>query len=63
MFTKIHYKFYDILFELYGKRAERYAKLIREDVANRRHWERKYRKCIDRREDILEIMFILKGLI
>lgn len=63
MFTKIHLAFYDILFEIYGKRIEYCIKKMKEDNADIRRWDRKARKCIDKREDILEIMAALKGLI
>ena len=54
MFTKIHLKIYDLLFELYGK-----LYYYHKGKGN----EAKMMKCIDKREDILNIMFILKGLI
>lgn len=53
MFTKIHLAFYDLLFELYGKLHKHYKSKGRED---------KIRKCIDQREELLDIMFTLKGL-
>lgn len=62
MFTKIHYAFYDMLFEFYGKLAERYSKKLKEGKGNRRRIERKLRRLIDDRDDILDIMFTLKGL-
>ena len=62
MFTKIHYAFYNMLFELYGRLAKRYSRKMKEDEAHRRHWERKLRICIDDRDDILDIMLTLKGL-
>ena len=62
MFTKIHLAFYDMLFELYGKLAERYSKKLKEGKGNRRRLECKLRRVIDDRDDILEIMFTLKGL-
>lgn len=62
MFTKIHYKFYDVLFELFGLLAKYYSRKMKEDEANRSRWERKYGRCIYAREDILDIMFTLKGL-
>jgi hypothetical protein len=63
MFTKIHIAFYDILFEIYGMRIKHYLKKMKEDDADQRKLDRKIRKCVDKREDILEIMFTLKGLI
>lgn len=54
MFTKIHLAFYDMLFELYGKLYQYYKSHGRKDKAV---------KCIEKREDILDIMFTLKGLI
>lgn len=62
MFTKIHYAFYNMLFELYGRLAKRYSRKMKEDEAHRRYWERKLRICLDDRDDILDIMFTLKGL-
>lgn len=63
MFTKIHLAFYDILFEIYGMRIKYYIKKMKEDNADKRRLDRKIRKCVDKREDILEIMYALKGLI
>lgn len=63
MFTKIHLAFYDILFEFYGMRIRYYLKKMKEDDADIRRLDRKIRKCVDKREDILEIMYVLKGLI
>ena len=62
MFTKIHLAFYDILFEFYGKRIEYYLKKMKEENADIRYWDRKARKCVEKREDLLDIMFTLKGL-
>ena len=62
MFTKIHYKFYDVLFELFGKLAMFYARKMQEGEGNRVCLKRKYDRCIYIREDILDIMFTLKGL-
>ena len=62
MFTKIHYAFYNMLFELYGKLAKRYSLKLNEGKCNRRRLERKLRRCLDDRDDILDIMFTLKGL-
>lgn len=63
MFTKIHLAFYDILFEFYGMRIKYYLKKMKEENADIRRLDRKIRKCVDKREDILEIMYALKGLI
>lgn len=63
MFTKIHLAFYDILFEFYGMRIKYYLKKMKEEDADIRRLDRKIRKCVDKREDILEIMYALKGLI
>ena len=62
MFTKIHYAFYDMLFEFYGWLAERYSRKLKAGKGNRRRLERKLRIIVDDRDDILEIMFTLKGL-
>lgn len=62
MFTKIHYAFYNMLFELYGKLAKFYSHKMRVDKVHWRYWERKLHRCIDDRDDILDIMFELKGL-
>jgi hypothetical protein len=62
MFTKIHYAFYNVLFEFCGKLAERYSRKLKEGKGNRRRLERKLRRCIDDRDDILDIMFTMKGL-
>ena len=62
MFTKIHLAFYDMLFEILGKLAEHYTRKLKRGVVNRRRLERKLRRCIDDRDDILDIMFTLKGL-
>lgn len=62
MFTRIHYAFYNMLFELYGKRCKRYSHKAMVDELRRPHWERQLRKCVEIREDILQIMFTLKGL-
>lgn len=53
MFTKIHMAFYNMLFELYGKLYRYYKTKGKKD---------KMIKCIEKREDILDIMFTLKGL-
>lgn len=64
MFTKIHLAFYDLLFEIYGKLGERYyhKSLEVDDEAAKIRWKKKAWKCFDKREDILDIMFTLKGL-
>lgn len=53
MFTKIHLAFYDILFELYGKLYKYYK--AKGD-------KQKMLKCVEERENILNIMFTLKGI-
>lgn len=53
MFTKIHLKFYSMLFELYGK-LYCYHKS--------KNNKEKMMKCINKRSDILDIMFVLKGI-
>jgi hypothetical protein len=63
MFTKIHLKIYDILFEIYGKLAKHYMAKAKTDEANWKKWEQKVDKCIDKRSDILIIMYTMKGLI
>lgn len=62
MFAKIHLAFYNMLFDFYGKLAEHYSRKLKEGKGNHRRLERKLRICIDDREDILDIMFTLKGL-
>jgi len=62
MFQKIHYAFYDMLFEIYGAFAEYYSDKLKDEWTDHVYYERKLRKCIEKREDILEIMFVLKGL-
>lgn len=62
MFTKIHLAFYNVLFEIYGLLLVYYIQKMKDDETNIDHWDRKASKCIDKREDILEIMFALKGL-
>ena len=62
MFTKIHLAFYELIFEIYGKLAKYYSRKVGESKAHRRYWERKLRRCIDDRDDILDIMITLKGL-
>lgn len=69
MFTKIHYTFYDLLFEYYGKLGKHYfkkAEEIRKSKINELKalkYEQKAWKLIEKREDILTIMYALKGLI
>lgn len=63
MFTKIHLAFYSMLFELFGKLAKFYSRKVKENTTNRRYWDRKLRRCLDDRDDILDIMFTLKRLI
>lgn len=62
MFTKIHLAYYGMLFEILGWLAERYSRKLKKGKGNRRRLERKYRICIDDRDDILDIIFTLKGL-
>lgn len=62
MFTKIHYTFYNMLFELYGKWAKFCSLKMKEDEVHKDLWRRRLDRCIYEREDILEIMFTLKGL-
>lgn len=62
MFTKIHYKFYDVLFELYGKLAEFCSMKMKQDEVHKDFWRRRLERCIYVREDILDIMFTFKGL-
>lgn len=62
MFTKIHLAFYNVLFDFYGKLIEYYIHKMEVDEANINHWDQKARRCIEKREDILDIMFTLKGL-
>jgi hypothetical protein len=69
MFNKIHYTFYEKMFEFYGKLAKHYwNKAMKEKALNPGSdkwlkYEQKAWKYIDAREDILEIEFALKGLI
>ena len=62
MFTKLHHVLYTLLFNFYGALALYYCKKLMEDDANSYRWERKYEKCVDIREDILDVMYTLKGL-
>ena len=64
MFTKIHLAFYNMLFEFYGKLGERYYQksLAVDGEAAKIRWKKRAWKCFDKREDILDIMFTLKGL-
>jgi hypothetical protein len=63
MFTKIHLAFYNVLFEIYGKLGQYYyqksTKVDGEEAKIR--WKKRAWKCFDKREDILDIMFTLKG--
>lgn len=69
MFEKIHYTFYDWMFEYYGKLGKHYFKKAEEIRASKTNelrglmYEQKAWKCIEKREDILTIMYALKGLI
>lgn len=62
MFTKINYAFYNALFEFYGKQCEYYLAKAKEDKKHQRKWRRKVEECVAKREDILDIMFVLKGI-
>lgn len=64
MFTKIHLAFYNMLFKFYGKLGERYYQKSLEvsDEASKIRWKKKAWECFDKREGILDIMFLLKGL-
>lgn len=53
MFTKVHLAFYNMLFELYGKLYRYYKTKGKED---------KMKECVEKRDDILDIIFTLKGL-
>lgn len=53
MLTKIRLAFYEMLFELYGKLYECYR------TRDNRY---KMQECVDRRDDILGVIFTLKGL-
>ena len=64
MFTKIHLAFYNALFDIYGwiGRHYYYKSLMVDDEATQIRMEKKAWKCFDKREDILDIMFTMKGL-
>jgi hypothetical protein len=62
MFTKIHLAFYNALFDFYGKLIEYYIHMMKVDENNIDYWDQKACRCIEKREDILDIMFTLKGL-
>lgn len=64
MFAKIHLAFYDALFKIYGKIGEFYYQrsLKVDNEADKIRLKRKAWECFDKREDILNIMFTLKGL-
>lgn len=64
MFTKIHLAFYNVLFDFYGKLGEYYYhKSLKVDKElSKIRLKQKAWRCFDRREDILDIMFTLKGL-
>ncbi len=62
MFEKIHLAYYDVLFEIYGMLARFYSRKVKEDAAGREKYEDKLRDCIDKRDDILIIMYTLKGI-
>lgn len=65
MFTKIHMAFYNLLFDFYGKLGLYYyhKSLEVDDELTKIRLKKKALKCLNKREDILEIMYILKGLI
>jgi hypothetical protein len=65
MFTKIHLAFYNVLFDFYGKLGEYYyhKSLKVDDELTKIRLKKKAWRCFDKREDILDIMFTLKGLI
>lgn len=62
MFTKIHLAYYDALFEIYGWFARFYSWKVKEDAAGREKYESKLHNCIERRDNILDIMQTLKGI-
>jgi hypothetical protein len=64
MFTKIHLAFYNKLFDFYGKLGERYYQksLMVNDETAKIRWKKRAWKCFEKREDILDIVFTLKGL-
>lgn len=64
MFTKIHITFYDILFEIYGILGKHYYQksLKVDNELSKIRLKQKAWRCFDRREDIFDIMFVLKGL-
>lgn len=64
MFTKIHYAFYDKLFDFYGILGEYYwqRSLTAKNDTARARWEWRAWRCFDNREDIFNIMTTLKGL-
>jgi hypothetical protein len=64
MFTKIHYAFYDMLFEALGKLGEYFwqKSLTAKNELTKVRLEKRAWKCFDAREDIFDIMFVLKGL-
>lgn len=62
MFQKFHLAFYDMLFDIYGAFADYYLERLEEEWTDHVYYERKLRKCLKKRDDILDIMFVLRGL-
>ena len=64
MFTKIHLAFYDALFWLYGELGKHYYQksLEVDGELSKIRLKQKAWKCFDKREDILDIVFVMKGL-
>lgn len=64
MFTKVHLAFYNMLFEFYGKLGKYYYRKSLEVISEKSkiRWKKRAWKCFDKRDDILDIMFTLKGL-
>ena len=69
MFYKLHYVFYEKMFEVYGKLAKYYLnkakkeKALNPDGTKWAKYEQKAWKYISEREDVLRIEAALKGLI
>lgn len=64
MFTKIHIAFYNLLFWFYGVIGQRYyhKSLAVDDELDKIRLKQKAWRCFDKREDIFDIIFVLKGL-
>jgi hypothetical protein len=64
MFTKIRLTFYNILFEIYGLIGRYYYRkgIAAGDGARKDRLKKKAWDIFDKRQDILDIMFTLKGL-